>query len=603
MRKFSSFGCFIPLFWRIGVSVFVVLLTISGRAQSVPLSVQGRVTADGQAFDGVGKFKFALFQSVNGPELWSNDGTGSGTDLQPTGFVSLNVTRGVYSVLLGDTTITGMTQPINASIFTNLDVRLRVWFNDGSHGFQRLNPDQRVAAVGYAMRAEKAGEAAALSGNVTIEQVPSIVVTNNESGVTLTGKFVGDGSLLAGIRGSTPFQIATNGTNIVFPNTGYLTTNAVETVFLLPLTADMRVGDLLRVGAGDPGPWKIAQREGQSIYAGHFQGGIGAKFVARESNRNWNGVASSRDGTNLVAILAGGNPSIYLSTNAGVNWMAPQLPPQQSWNTVAVSADGQRGVVGANNEYLYLSSDQGLTWARRTVPGIRVWSGIALSANGSNIVAVASGAVWGSVDGGENWVVRTPPSSAWRSAATSADGQKQAIGADKIYVSKNGGTNWTTTSPSGTFVGVASSSDGDRIVAVSFNGQIVTSVDGGTNWTVRTGAGTRAWQAVTCSTDGTKIAATVSGGGIYVSVDGGGGWTARASNAAWTDVAMSGDGNRIIATVLAGQIFTSESATVRSTTVGVDGYLVGGEASAVELQHVGNGRFVPRSSSGEIFAY
>ena len=43
---------------------------------------------------------------------------------------------------------------IPASAFASSDVRLRVWFNDGTNGSQLLTPDQRIAAVGYAMIAE-----------------------------------------------------------------------------------------------------------------------------------------------------------------------------------------------------------------------------------------------------------------------------------------------------------------------------------------------------------------------------------------------------------------------------------------------------------------
>ena len=41
--------------------------------------------------------------------------------------------------------------PIPNTVFANLDVRLRVWFNDGTNGSQLLTPNQRIAAVGYAM--------------------------------------------------------------------------------------------------------------------------------------------------------------------------------------------------------------------------------------------------------------------------------------------------------------------------------------------------------------------------------------------------------------------------------------------------------------------
>ncbi len=120
-------------------------------AQGVPqlINYQGRIVVGSTNFDGAGQFKFAL---VNGPgtlTYWSNDGTGAGGG-EPAAAVGLTVTRGLYAVLLGDATIPGMSV-VPATVFTNADVRLRVWFNDGVNGFQRLTPDQRIAAVGYAM--------------------------------------------------------------------------------------------------------------------------------------------------------------------------------------------------------------------------------------------------------------------------------------------------------------------------------------------------------------------------------------------------------------------------------------------------------------------
>jgi hypothetical protein len=59
---------------------------------------------------------------------WSNDGT-STDGSEPTGAVSLPVTKGLYSVLLG----ANMT-PIPNTVFANPDVHLRVWFDDGMNG-------------------------------------------------------------------------------------------------------------------------------------------------------------------------------------------------------------------------------------------------------------------------------------------------------------------------------------------------------------------------------------------------------------------------------------------------------------------------------------
>ena len=63
---------------------------------------------------------------------WSNDGTGSDGS-EPTSAVSVGVTNGLFTVVLGDTTQTNM-QSLDASVFTQPDLQLRIWFNDGVNG-------------------------------------------------------------------------------------------------------------------------------------------------------------------------------------------------------------------------------------------------------------------------------------------------------------------------------------------------------------------------------------------------------------------------------------------------------------------------------------
>ncbi|HZR20237.1 MAG TPA: hypothetical protein VFE51_23340 [Verrucomicrobiae bacterium] len=98
------------------------------------ISHQGKITVDNTNFTGTGQFKFALVDAAGVNTFWSHDGTSiSGTE--PTGSpVSLPVTRGIFSVNLGDSAISNMSRAIPASVFTNGDVRLRVWFNDGIAG-------------------------------------------------------------------------------------------------------------------------------------------------------------------------------------------------------------------------------------------------------------------------------------------------------------------------------------------------------------------------------------------------------------------------------------------------------------------------------------
>jgi len=81
---------------------------------------------------------------------WINATDTNPADGEPDAYVSLPVTKGLYSVLLGDTTRANMAA-ISPTVFSNPDVRLRVWFNDGTLGFQQLSPDARIASSGYAL--------------------------------------------------------------------------------------------------------------------------------------------------------------------------------------------------------------------------------------------------------------------------------------------------------------------------------------------------------------------------------------------------------------------------------------------------------------------
>lgn len=121
---------------------------------SVPqiINYQGKISIDGSPFSGSGAFRFALIDGTGATSYWSNDNT-STAGSEPTAAVSLPVVNGLYVVPLGDSSITNMTAG-PATVFTNPDVRLRVWFDDGANGSELLSPDQRITSVGYAMVAE-----------------------------------------------------------------------------------------------------------------------------------------------------------------------------------------------------------------------------------------------------------------------------------------------------------------------------------------------------------------------------------------------------------------------------------------------------------------
>lgn len=122
---------------------------------STVVSYQGRFSVNGQPFNGTGKFKFAIVNADGTAAYWSNDGTGLTTPpFTPTQSVTLTVNNGLFSVLLGDTSLANMTRPLKPDAFAAPDRLLRVWFDDGVHGFQQLSPDVRVASAPYAFNAE-----------------------------------------------------------------------------------------------------------------------------------------------------------------------------------------------------------------------------------------------------------------------------------------------------------------------------------------------------------------------------------------------------------------------------------------------------------------
>jgi hypothetical protein len=200
-------------------------------------------------------------------------------------------------VHLGDTTLTNMTA-IPASVFANADVRLRVWFNDGTNGSQLLTPDHRIAAVGYAM------VAGALQSGADI----------NAGAVTAT-TFSGNGAGLSGVAGALPWVVVSGTSQQAVANTGYLASNSAEVTVTLP--ASPAVGDIVRVSGVGAGGWRIAQNAGQSVVAGIISL-PGSTWTARDSNREWTCVASSADGTKLVAGTNGGQ--LYTSTDSGSTW-------------------------------------------------------------------------------------------------------------------------------------------------------------------------------------------------------------------------------------------------------------------------------------------
>lgn len=178
----------------LGLSLLLGAFSLCAAVPQV-LNHQGLVSVGGKNFDGSGQFKFALVDGEGTTSFWSNDGTSNGGG-EPSNPVTLAVTKGLYSVLLGDVTLDKMTV-IPVSALDNDGVRLRVWFSDGSNGFQQFSPDQRLAATPYAIQAvEATGFSGSLAGDVTGTQGATVISASTVTGKVLTGYVSGAGTII-----------------------------------------------------------------------------------------------------------------------------------------------------------------------------------------------------------------------------------------------------------------------------------------------------------------------------------------------------------------------------------------------------------------------
>jgi hypothetical protein len=185
---------------------------------------------DGDAYDGTGYFKFAVVNAAGDTTYWSNDGTSAGGG-EPTNAVQLVVTDGLFNVLLGDTTLGGMTQALGADVFNGTERYLRVWFSSDGTTFTQLTPDRRIAAVPYALQAEEAKNADTLDGlqgsayqqrvNGTCAGGNAIRVINEDGTVTceptgsgdITAVYTGTGLTGGGTSGDVTLSLDTDYTD------------------------------------------------------------------------------------------------------------------------------------------------------------------------------------------------------------------------------------------------------------------------------------------------------------------------------------------------------------------------------------------------------
>lgn len=136
------------------------------------LPYQGRVSENGVLPTGTRYFKFALANDGVGPSeaYWNNEAAfsdGNPVPLdEPTTAVSLAVTNGLFSVTLGDTTLSNMVS-ITDDVWQNDILYLRVWYSEdstnGTDGTFALLETVRLVPSAYAHRAAVADSVLSVS--------------------------------------------------------------------------------------------------------------------------------------------------------------------------------------------------------------------------------------------------------------------------------------------------------------------------------------------------------------------------------------------------------------------------------------------------------
>ena len=135
---------------------------------------------------------------------WSNDGT-SINGSEPTNAVSVEVTNGLFTVVLGDTTVPKM-MALSTSLFAQPNLQLRIWF-EGVKGWVVLSPAQNLMHTPYSIMANSASN---LLGTLPVAQLsgtlPSGALSGTYSGAVnpnnASDRFTGDGSGLTSLSAS-----------------------------------------------------------------------------------------------------------------------------------------------------------------------------------------------------------------------------------------------------------------------------------------------------------------------------------------------------------------------------------------------------------------
>ncbi len=293
------------------------------------LSHQGKLTVNGTNFTGTAQFKFALVNAPGNATFWSDNGTSAGGAAPSDPPIPLAVSRGIFSVNLGDLTVSNMTLAVSPNVFTNTGVFLRTWVNDGADGWQQLSPDVQMVSVGYALAAMS------VSGNVPDAQLSTnIARLNGANAFTGTNRFAGvltatnAGNLFSGTFTGNLSGNATTATSAISAASATTADSAATAAtataaisFSGPLSGDVTGTQGATVVAGVGGQSAANVAGGASAANGATSANTANTLVRRDGSGNFSGSTITANGGFIGngSGLTGLNPANLGAGTAAIN--------------------------------------------------------------------------------------------------------------------------------------------------------------------------------------------------------------------------------------------------------------------------------------------
>lgn len=588
----------------VAVAILSLFAALPAGAQGTAFNYQGKLNDGGSPATGLYDLRFAIFSAVTNGSQVSILTTNSATA----------VTNGLFSVTLdfGAGLFAGSNYWIDISVRTN-----------GAAAFTTLVPRQPILPVPYAIFANSASNllgvltAAQFSGNLPASQVAggstnAVNFTNLNN--LFYGVFTGNGSSLSNLNanqittgtvadvrlsanvallntnqtftgtnnftgvitstGTNSFNgvntfsnwnnsftgnffgnglvgwIVTNGSAVqAARDHGYAVTNPGVATITLPANANLTNGDIVRISGAGAGGWVVQLNSGQTVtgnFASYTNAGIMRLMATNTGSTSYQQVAASADGTR-VYYAGSGVTGVEISDSSGVlgSWN-PVTTPYFSGSVYSIACSANGKIVYAEpgaGGVIQKSTDGGITWVSSGFSATT--KAIACSDDGSQLFSTANYACSGNGTYLAKWTSSTIV----------------------IYTNGMGGSSFSVSPPPGTIGCVAASSDCTRLlvgIAGISGGQLFASSNQGKTWTPLTSAN-QSWSGAWMSPDGGKFAASaIKSGGLA-----------------------------------SGVYFGAANPLPRTATTNS---IAGSQGCAVELQYLGNGQFIPVSSTGLIWA-